>query len=69
MNITDVDDKIILAARQQYLLSQWLVKHPAVHDDMRDTTKKAFQAYVAKNLPLAPCDSTHESWSKHADIA
>lgn len=27
MNITDVDDKIILAARQQYLLAQWLQKH------------------------------------------
>ena len=52
MNITDVDDKIILAARQQYLLAQWLSKHTAVDEEVRNTTTQAFKAYRRKNLPL-----------------
>ena len=57
MNITDVDDKIILAARQQYLFAEWLKKHreartdsdatsqatkdAPVDEEVRDTTKEA----------------------------
>ena len=67
MNITDVDDKIILAARQQHLLSQWLSQFRIVNDDVREPTKKAFQAYVSKNLPLASSDVTPEQWSKVAE--
>ncbi|KAI7162638.1 hypothetical protein KC349_g1927 [Hortaea werneckii] len=52
MNITDVDDKIILAARQQHLLSQWLARHSSIDNDVRETTKQAFAAYLEKNLPL-----------------
>ncbi|WPH03873.1 Hypothetical protein R9X50_00675600 [Acrodontium crateriforme] len=52
MNTTDVDDKIILAARQQHLLSKWLVKYKEANQEVRDTTKKAYEAYVGKNLPL-----------------
>ena len=54
MNITDVDDKIILAARQQHLLAEWLAKHKEVDQDVQDTTNKALAAYLQKNLPLIP---------------
>ena len=64
MNITDVDDKIILAARQQYLLAQWLAKHHEVDQDVRDTTKDAFEAYTQKNLPLLG-DGTASDISKY----
>ena len=56
MNITDVDDKIILAARQQYLLSRWLEKSHDVNDTVRDATDEAFRQYVKAHLPLL--DST-----------
>ena len=52
MNITDVDDKIILAARQQFLLSQWLDEHKIVNAEVRNTTESAWRAYMSKNLPL-----------------
>lgn len=52
MNITDVDDKIILAARQQHLLSQWLERHASVDQDVQNTTKRAFESYLEKHLPL-----------------
>ncbi|KAF2725218.1 hypothetical protein K431DRAFT_281174 [Polychaeton citri CBS 116435] len=52
MNITDVDDKIILAARQQHLLSQYLSEHSSVDQEIEQTTKAAYEAYVQKNLPL-----------------
>ncbi|KAK5126208.1 hypothetical protein LTR08_004779 [Meristemomyces frigidus] len=56
MNITDVDDKIILAARQQYLLSQWLAEYTTVDQDVRDVATEAFGAYLEKNLPLLGAD-------------
>ena len=58
MNITDVDDKIILAARQQHLLAEWLAKHKEVDQDVRDTTTQALAAYLQKNLPLIPSETT-----------
>ncbi|KAK3658793.1 cysteinyl-tRNA synthetase [Elasticomyces elasticus] len=69
MNITDVDDKIILAARQQHLLSQWLAEHATVDSDIRDTTTKAFHAYIEKNLPLVAHDTTPHDWSHLANKA
>ncbi|GAB7347056.1 hypothetical protein MBLNU459_g3195t1 [Dothideomycetes sp. NU459] len=56
MNITDVDDKIILAARQQHLLRQFIADHPALDASVLDTSKAAFQLYVRKNLSQLPAD-------------
>lgn len=53
MNITDVDDKIILRARQQYLFDKFRETHPTVKDAW-DDTKAAFEAYARKNLPDLP---------------
>jgi cysteinyl-tRNA synthetase len=55
-NITDVDDKIILRGRQQYLLADFKSKNPTVTDELINTTIKAFDAYVKKNLPLLSAD-------------
>ncbi|KAL9598633.1 MAG: hypothetical protein Q9219_004378 [cf. Caloplaca sp. 3 TL-2023] len=57
MNITDVDDKIIVRGRQQHLLEEF-------HDTARrrgtasveDTCLAALKAYLSKNLPLLPSD-------------
>lgn len=69
MNITDVDDKIILAARQQYLLSQWLARHSTFDGRVRDTTRQAFAAYVDKNLPLLNKDVLPEAHAAEAEKA
>lgn len=49
---TDVDDKIIIRARQRYLLSQFKSKHPKFDDATHKETHTAWKAYVAKNLEL-----------------
>lgn len=69
MNITDVDDKIILAARQQYLLSQFLAEHQDVDAIVRQTTSEAFEAYLRKNLSLISHDTTPETYEKAAEAA
>ncbi|KAJ5573858.1 uncharacterized protein N7459_008285 [Penicillium hispanicum] len=56
MNITDVDDKIILRARQQHLFNEFVASHPVVTPDVIDIAKSAYTAYIKKNLPLLPAD-------------
>ncbi|CAI7626862.1 unnamed protein product [Penicillium glandicola] len=52
MNITDVDDKIILRARQQHLFNEYVAVNPTITPEVLDTVKHAFVAYLKKNLPL-----------------
>ncbi|PHH86010.1 hypothetical protein CDD83_10877 [Cordyceps sp. RAO-2017] len=64
MNMTDVDDKIIIKARRQRLLE--LEKNKAyAEDERRSLALAAFRSYAAANLPLlaadgaAPLDETN----------
>ncbi|KAJ5894512.1 cysteine--tRNA ligase [Penicillium taxi] len=52
MNITDVDDKIILRARQHHLFHEFVSTNPVVSSGVLETTKSAFTAYIKKNLSL-----------------
>src|ERR1700761_6711903 len=63
MNITDVDDKIILRARQQYFLSRFKAEHAIIDAKVLSTTITAFNAYIKKNLPLIPEATTPETFS------
>ncbi|KAF2646882.1 hypothetical protein P280DRAFT_465034 [Massarina eburnea CBS 473.64] len=65
-NITDVDDKIILRGRQQHLLAQFKSQNPTVSQEVRDTTVKAFDAYIKKNLPLLSPDLKPEDFNKES---
>ncbi|KAL2824046.1 tRNA synthetases class I (C) catalytic domain-containing protein [Aspergillus cavernicola] len=56
MNITDVDDKIILRARQQHLFTRFVTTHPTIDGEVLDIVKKAYTAYLKKNLPLLSPD-------------
>ncbi|EFR01300.1 cysteinyl-tRNA synthetase [Nannizzia gypsea CBS 118893] len=61
MNITDVDDKIITRGRQQHLYKQFSAEHPSMDQELLDTAKAAYGAYITKNLPLVPVSTpTHE---------
>ncbi|ODV85002.1 hypothetical protein CANARDRAFT_28729 [[Candida] arabinofermentans NRRL YB-2248] len=53
-NVTDIDDKIILKARQEYLFDQFaqpFKKSGIISDDLVDKAQKGFNSYVSKNLP------------------
>ncbi|KAK3298301.1 tRNA synthetases class I (C) catalytic domain-containing protein [Chaetomium fimeti] len=73
MNTTDIDDKIILKGRQQYLLARFKQQHAAEDNSVSDSvlaeTKAAFQHYIGKNLPSLPSDTSPENFSEEADKA
>jgi cysteinyl-tRNA synthetase len=58
MNTTDLDDKIIIKARQHYLLSRFKEAHLTADDSVDavvlSETNLAFQQYMERNLPLLP---------------
>ncbi|KAJ5794688.1 hypothetical protein N7457_001287 [Penicillium paradoxum] len=68
MNITDVDDKIILRARQQHLFNEFVAINPTITPEVLDTVNKAFIAYLKKNLPLLdselPASKYHDEVGK-----
>ncbi|KAL2809754.1 tRNA synthetases class I (C) catalytic domain-containing protein [Aspergillus granulosus] len=63
MNITDVDDKIILRARQQYLFTRFVTAHPTIDGEVLDVSHKAYAAYLKKNLPLLSPDVPASQYS------
>ncbi|OJD33380.1 cysteinyl-trna synthetase [Diplodia corticola] len=69
MNITDVDDKIILRGRQQYILAKYVDSHPELDDETLSVAKKAFEAYLKKNLSLLPADAQPEQYAEEAKKA
>ena len=73
MNTTDLDDKIILQGRQQYLLARFKQEHAAEDDSVSDSVsaeaEAAFQHYIGKNLPSLPSDTSTETFSEAADKA
>ncbi|KAI9744022.1 MAG: hypothetical protein M1818_002756 [Claussenomyces sp. TS43310] len=67
LNITDIDDKIILRARQQYLLARFKDEHGGETDspvtsEIVQTTCAAFNQYIQRNLPLLMPDTNPENF-------
>ena len=50
-NVTDIDDKIIIKARQEHLYEQYLAKHAKVNEEFKKLVLESLQDYVSKNLP------------------
>jgi cysteinyl-tRNA synthetase len=50
-NVTDIDDKIIIKARQEHLYEQYLAKHAKVDEEFKKLVLESLQDYVSKNLP------------------
>ncbi|KAK4050180.1 cysteinyl-tRNA synthetase [Microbotryomycetes sp. JL221] len=78
MNITDVDDKIILRARQKHLLEKYMADQSALTTQLLTDAQTAWAAYVHKNLSAALKDasssaSTYEeaklAWTEIASSA
>ena len=53
-NVTDVDDKIILRARQRHLLNAYKARRLQGSPEKEDVLAKSLQAYIRKNLPKVP---------------
>ncbi|KAB5558375.1 tRNA synthetases class I (C) catalytic domain-containing protein [Coniochaeta sp. 2T2.1] len=69
MNITDVDDKIILRARQQHFFEKLKKQEGgegAPSAAALEITRAAFQQHLAKRLPLLPKDVTPETYAAAA---
>ncbi|KAF1916858.1 cysteinyl-tRNA synthetase [Ampelomyces quisqualis] len=71
MNTTDIDDKIILQGRQQYLLARFKQEHASEDDSVSDSVlaeaKAAFRHYISKNLPSLPSSTSPETYSEAAE--
>ncbi|KAL8635289.1 MAG: hypothetical protein Q9228_007205 [Teloschistes exilis] len=68
MNITDVDDKIIVRGRQQHLLEEFYdTSRRRGTETTEDASLSALQAYLSKNLPLLPSDLSPEEVSRSID--
>ncbi|KIV85472.1 cysteine-tRNA ligase, variant [Exophiala sideris] len=50
MNITDVDDKIILRGRQRHLYEKYKQDHRYIDDKVRQDARQAWLYYIQKNL-------------------
>ncbi|KAI9725073.1 MAG: hypothetical protein M1812_000349 [Candelaria pacifica] len=70
MNITDVDDKIIVRGRQQHLLGEFIASHERLEDpEVLQITKSAYNTYARKNLSQLPEDLDPEQYSNEAEKA
>ena len=71
MNTTDIDDKIIVRGRQQYLLAQFKQEHAssvgddsAVGQSVLEATRAALRLFLQKKLPAMPLDTAPDAVSK-----
>lgn len=64
-----MDDKIIIRARQRYLLAQFKSKHSIFDDATFQETHAAWKAYVIKNLELVPVQTTTNDFKTASALA
>lgn len=61
MNITDIDDKIILRARHQYLIDDLKKRNPLLNQELIDMTQDSWEKYlkgkVLKSIPSAELEA------------
>ncbi|TIA92674.1 hypothetical protein E3P99_00529 [Wallemia hederae] len=66
MNITDVDDKIILKARHSYLLNKYKQDNPHLNDTIRHDLASSFAAFVDKVRPVFSSIPNNPSHTEYA---
>ncbi|KAK9457492.1 tRNA synthetases class I (C) catalytic domain-containing protein [Dipodascopsis uninucleata] len=69
-NVTDIDDKIILRARQNYLFDKFARSHPTMTRDVVDEITRSWHSYATKNMPQAPSESfqAFKNWAEGVNI-
>ncbi|KAH3687815.1 hypothetical protein WICPIJ_001190 [Wickerhamomyces pijperi] len=72
-NVTDIDDKIIIRARQNYLYEQFvqsLESSTSIPEEITSKVNSAFETYIASNLSQAPSSPVEFlKWASTVDIA
>lgn len=63
-NVTDLDDKIIVRARQRYLLNAYKARRLQGAPEEDDVLAKSLQAYLDKNLPKIPNGTPSRTFSE-----
>ncbi|ODQ80325.1 hypothetical protein BABINDRAFT_171265 [Babjeviella inositovora NRRL Y-12698] len=66
-NVTDIDDKIIIRARQNYLFEQYTQKAPSV-SEVTAKAQEGLARYIAKNLPDSAKFASVEEWAALIDL-
>lgn len=61
--------QIILRARQQHLFNEFVAVNPTITPEVLDTAKKAFIAYLKKNLPLLDSDLPPSKYQEEVEKA
>lgn len=64
MNITDIDDKIIIRGRQAHLVKEFVAKHAKVTDELFKYLEAAYIEFGKKKFKLDGVDSIESTWSK-----
>ncbi|KZS93988.1 hypothetical protein SISNIDRAFT_440373 [Sistotremastrum niveocremeum HHB9708] len=66
MNVTDIDDKIIKRAREQWSFDNFKKEHPQIDKDALSTTLKAYAWFGSKTHTFPPSltPSSFESWAQ-----
>lgn len=71
-NVTDIDDKIIIRARQNYLFEEFakdLADEKTVPAGVIDKVEHGFQSFVEKNLPEAPVNAAEfDKWASAVNV-
>ncbi|AAS54011.2 AFR640Wp [Eremothecium gossypii ATCC 10895] len=69
-NVTDIDDKIILRARQEHLYAEYVAAHPSVDQLVLADATEAVVQYFRKHLnPDLTTISAYEQWYAKLDLA
>lgn len=69
-NVTDIDDKIIIAARHEHIFEQEVTnKFTTINQELKDLVESALKSYIAKNLPEFTEElSNFGKWSDSVDV-
>ncbi|KAH3668692.1 hypothetical protein OGAPHI_002446 [Ogataea philodendri] len=68
-NVTDIDDKIIIKARQEYLFAQYKKSHTEISAELKKNVATALQEYISKNIPEWDGSGSFVDWAKTLDLA
>ncbi|KAJ8099768.1 tRNA synthetases class I (C) catalytic domain-containing protein [Lipomyces tetrasporus] len=69
-NVTDIDDKIIIRARQNYLYGRYVEQNPTLTQAVLDNITASWKLYAETNLPAAPASSpaAFAEWASKVDV-
>ncbi|CDK28060.1 unnamed protein product [Kuraishia capsulata CBS 1993] len=68
-NVTDIDDKIIIKGRHEYLFQQFSSSHTEIDSELVSEARESWTSYVQKNLPGYDFAVGFPEWTKTLDLS